>query len=201
MNDKVIKGIKEYAIAFNETNDLDPLLQEINNKKSVLLGESSHGTSELYKIRTELSKRLITEKECTFLAVEGDWPACQIVNHYIKGFDKVHSNAREVLKSFNRWPTWMWANEEMIDFIEWLKEYNQLQSQNKQVGFYGIDVYSLWESMDEIIKYLEKIHSLNVETAKQAFACFEPFNRQPEKYGVSAAFYHPSDRIPLPQGM
>jgi erythromycin esterase-like protein len=187
MNEKLIQAIKEHAKPIHHPNDLDSLIHEIDHVKYVLLGESSHGTSEYYKIRAELSKKLIVEKGFTFLAVEGDWPACQKVNSYIKGYD--FTNAREVLKSFNRWPTWMWANEEMIEFIEWLKEYNGKQSKNKQVGFYGIDIYSLWESMDEIIKYLKEINSPDIETAKKAFACFEPFNRQPEKYGVSASFY------------
>ncbi|MGM0877904.1 MAG: erythromycin esterase family protein [Bacillota bacterium] len=189
MNDKLIQAIKDYAKPLHAPNDLDFLIDEIDKEKFVLLGESSHGTSEFYKMRAELSKKLITEKGFTYLAVEGDWPACQKVNRYIKGFDQLSTSAREVLKSFNRWPTWMWANEEMIELIEWLKKYNQKQPKDKQVGFYGIDIYSLWESMDEIIKYLEKTNSPDVETAKKAFACFEPFNRQPEKYGVSASFY------------
>lgn len=189
MNNELIQAIKDYAKPLVELNDFNSLLHEIEMQKYVLLGEASHGTSEYYKIRAELSKKLITEKGFTYLAVEGDWPACQHVNRYIKGFDQVTPNAREVLKSFNRWPTWMWANEEMIELIEWLKEFNQKQPIDKQVGFYGIDIYSLWESMDEIINYLEKTHSPLLEDAKNAFACFEPFNRQPEKYGVSAALY------------
>ncbi|WML44005.1 erythromycin esterase family protein [Neobacillus sp. PS3-40] len=189
MSDILIQAIKNDAIILNGPNDLDFLIHEIRHAKYVLLGESSHGTSEYYKIRVELSKKLIADKGYTFLAVEGDWPACLQVNRYIKGFDQLHTSAREVLSSFSRWPTWMWANEEIIDFIEWLKIYNQHQSKEGQVGFYGIDVYSLWESMDEIIKYLEKINSPDIETAKKMFACFEPFNRQPEKYGISASFY------------
>ncbi|MBO1513674.1 erythromycin esterase family protein [Metabacillus bambusae] len=189
MNNELIQAIKDYAKPLTNLNDFNSLLHEIEMQKYVLLGEASHGTSEYYKIRAELSKKLIVEKGFTFLAVEGDWPACQHVNRYIKGFDQVTPNAREVLQSFNRWPTWMWANEEMIELIEWLKEYNQKQPKDTQVGFYGIDIYSLWESMDEIIKYLEKTHSPQLEDAKKAFTCFEPFNRQPEKYGVSAALY------------
>ncbi|WP_318502775.1 erythromycin esterase family protein [Bacillus sp. T3] len=190
INETLIHAIKEYSIPLNHTSDLDFLIQNIQNQKYVLLGESSHGTSEFYKIRAELSKKLISEKGFTFLAVEGDWPACFEINQYIKGIDHVDSNAREVLKSFNRWPTWMWANEEMIELIDWLKTHNQTLPKEKQVGFYGIDIYSLWESMDEIIKYLEKINSPDLEKAKEAFSCFEPYNRQPEKYGVSVAFYN-----------
>lgn len=186
MEEKIVQAIQQHA---QPLNDLDVLLNEINNQKYVLLGESSHGTSEFYKIRAKLTKRLIEEKGSTFIAVEGDWPACQQVNQYIKGWDRTHSNAREVLQSFNRWPTWMWANEEMIDLIEWLKAYNGTQPREKMVGFYGIDLYSLWESMDEMIKVLQKTNSPELEAARKTFACFEPFNRQGEKYGVSATFY------------
>ena len=190
MEETLINGIKDYSKPLDEIDSLHFLISRIKNEKFVLLGESSHGTSEFYKIRAEISKRLIIEKGFTFIAVEGDWPACQNVNRYIKGMDFKDSNARDVLKmSFNRWPVWMWANEEMIDLIEWLKEYNQSKPKAKQVGFYGIDVYSLWESMEEILKYLEKTNAKELETAKKAFACFDPFNRQPEKYGVSASIY------------
>ncbi|WNS75140.1 erythromycin esterase family protein [Bacillus sp. DTU_2020_1000418_1_SI_GHA_SEK_038] len=189
MNEQLIQAIQEHARPLNELEDLDILIQRINDEKYVLLGESSHGTSEFYKIRAELTKRLIVEKGFTFIAVEGDWPACQQVNQYIKGWDNTYSRARDVLQSFNRWPTWMWANEEMIDLIEWLKDHNQKQPREKQVGFYGIDLYSLWESMDEIMRFLKETNSPDIEAARETFACFEPFNRQPEKYGVSAAFY------------
>ncbi|WP_226668063.1 erythromycin esterase family protein [Metabacillus litoralis] len=189
MNQNLIQSIKDHAVPLKTVNDYDVLLTEVTEQTLVLLGESSHGTSEYYKERTKISKKLITEKGFTFLAVEGDWPACHKVNRYIKGYDKESTNARDVLKSFNRWPTWMWANEEMVELIEWLKQYNLTQPAEMKVGFYGIDIYSLWESMDEIISYLEKANSPLIEAAKQAFSCFEPFNRKPEKYGISASFY------------
>ncbi|MCH6264182.1 erythromycin esterase family protein [Neobacillus citreus] len=189
MNENQIQAIKNHTIPLKEVNDFQPLIEEINHQKYVLLGESSHGTSEFYKIRSELTKKLIQEKGFTFIAVEGDWPACQQVNRYIKGYDNEYTNAREVLAAFNRWPTWMWANEEIIRLIEWLKDYNHNLPTDRRIGFYGVDVYSLWESMDEIIKYLEKTNPSSVEAAKKAFACFEPFNREGQMYGVSASFY------------
>lgn len=189
MNLKLIQSIKEVSHPFHKQEGIDAILSKIKDETFVLLGESSHGTLEFYKIRAELTKKLITEKGFTYIAVEGDWPACQEINRYIKGFDHIDSNAREVLNSFHRWPPWMWANEEMIDLIEWLKDYNNKMPNDKKVGFYGIDVYSLWESIDEIISYLEKIKSPQIESAKKTFSCFEPFNRRPEKYGLSASFY------------
>lgn len=189
MKKKVIQAIKNNALPIRGIDDLQPLLEEINRVQYVLLGESSHGTSDYYKIRAELTKKLIVEKGFTFISVEGDWPACQEVNRYIKGYTSDYADANEVLRSFNRWPTWMWANEELIDLVEWLKIYNQALPLDEKVGFYGIDVYSLWESMEEILGYLKRINSPDLEAAKKAFACFEPFNREPQMYGVSASLY------------
>jgi erythromycin esterase-like protein len=189
MKKKVIQDIKNNALPIRGIDDLQPLLEEINGVQYVLLGESSHGTSDYYKIRAELTKKFIVEKGFTFIAVEGDWPACQEVNRFIKGYSSNYSDAREVLRSFNRWPTWMWANEELIDLIQWLKTYNQALPSDQKVGFYGVDVYSLWESMEEILGYLKSINSPDLEAAKRAFACFEPFNREPQMYGVSASLY------------
>ncbi|WP_010280736.1 erythromycin esterase family protein [Bacillus timonensis] len=191
MEDKIIQAIQQHSIPISTSkNDLEPLVTALTNEKYVLLGESSHGTSEFYKIRTHITKKLIREKDFTFIAVEGDWPACQLVNQYIKGYSNHYEDAREVLKSFKRWPTWMWANEEIIDLIEWLKEFNQDKPLEKKVGFYGLDIYSLWESMDEILTYLKKRNSPDLEVARKAFACFEPFNREAEKYALSSSFYN-----------
>ena len=103
--------------SLNNSKDLDLILDRIGNSQYVLLGEASHGTSEFYKWRSEISKRLILEKGFSFIAVEGDWPDCFKVNKYIKCYPNSGKNAYNVLHSFNRWPTWMWANKEMVDLI------------------------------------------------------------------------------------
>lgn len=121
-------------------------------------------------------------------AVEGDWPACQEVNRYIKGYAHQDKNVKEVLQAFNRWPQWMWANQEIIDLIEWIKIYNQNKRNEEKVGFYGLDVYSLWESMDEIIHFLEENGLPGLQEARKAFSCFEPFNRNHESYAVTAGY-------------
>ncbi|WP_256358300.1 erythromycin esterase family protein [Bacillus sp. sid0103] len=184
----MLKAINKFAKHFDTLDDLDPIIEAIGDAKFVLLGESSHGTSEFYSLRAELSKKLIKEKGFSFIAVEGDWPACQSINQYIKGFNPTSKDITRVLESFNRWPTWMWANHEIIDLIEWLKDYNQQKNGAHKVGFYGLDVYSLWESMDEIIRYLERTNSPSLKEAKKAFSCFEPFNRSHESYAVSAGY-------------
>lgn len=167
---------------------MDCLIDSIGDADCVLLGESSHGTSEFYTIRAEISKRLIEKKGFSFIAVEGDWPSCYELNRYIKQYPGT-SSMGEAMQSFSRWPTWMWANTETAHFLEWLRRYNTRNHlQKEKIGFYGLDVYSLWESMEEIVKHLEKIGSKDVDLARKAFSCFEPFSRSAQTYGVSAAF-------------
>lgn len=184
-NDRQIQSINEHAVKFDTYDDLDAIVEAAANKQYVMLGEASHGTSEFYTIRAEISKRLITDHGFSFIAVEGDWPSCFTVNQHIKGYSD--GNAHTAIKEFDRWPSWMWANEEILDLVKWLKKYNE--SAEKQVGFYGLDVYSLWESMEEIIRQLERLSPGDVESARQAFSCFEPFERRGENYAISSAYY------------
>lgn len=180
------EAIKKYALAYDSKEDLTPILEAIGDAKIVLLGEASHGTSEFYTIRAELSKRLMEEKGFSLIAVEGDWPSTQHINRFIKGYKEGPVDVQHALEAFKRWPTWMWANEEIAEFVTWLKIHNE--QKEEKVGFYGIDVYSLWESLDEVITYLSKINPQGTDLAfaKKAFACFEPFNRHPETYAISS---------------
>lgn len=181
----VIDEIKKHSIKLNSNDDLNSLVEAAGEAEFVLLGEASHGTSEFYSFRAEITKRLIKEKGFSIIGVEGDWPSCFTINRFIKG--ERNGTAANALQDFNRWPTWMWANKEVESLISWLKEYND--QSNGNVGFYGIDVYSLWESMEEMVRQLQKISPRSAEKARQAFECFEPFDRRPENYGISAAFY------------
>ncbi|KAB7665914.1 erythromycin esterase family protein [Bacillus sp. B1-b2] len=188
-----IKNIQQYSRQIRKIEDLNDLILKASKAKYVLLGEATHGTSEFYTIRADISKKLIKEHGYSFIAVEGDWPSCYEVNQYVKGYSN-YTDAREVLSQFHRWPTWMWANEEITPLIEWIKEYNREKKEEEKVGFYGIDVYSLWESMEEIVRYLKNIHSPDLEKAMQAITCFHPYNKRPEQYGMSAAFLGESCR-------
>lgn len=185
------EAIINYALPFGSDSDFAPILEAIGDAKIVLLGEASHGTSEFYTVRAKLSKLLIEQKGFSALAVEGDWPSSQHVNRYIKGYDEDKETVQEVLNAFRRWPTWMWANEEIAEFIDWLKMYNNKRIRNQKVGFYGIDMYSLWESMEEIIRHLSTSNpaGADLELAKKAFSCFEPFNSMPDHYAISTAHF------------
>jgi erythromycin esterase len=158
------------------SRDLNPLMEGIGEAKYALLGEASHGTHEYYTWRTAISKRLILEKGFSFIAVEGDWPDCYRINRYVKGYDDHGNTAREVLEQFKRWPTWMWANWEIAALMDWLREHNKSLPVNRKVGFYGLDVYSLWESMEVIVNYLKKEDPKAAALAIEAYRCFEPYS-------------------------
>jgi erythromycin esterase-like protein len=184
----LLQQIRTFARALDDADDLDPLLDRIGDARFVLLGEASHGTSDFYRWRARLSQRLILEKGFSFIAVEGDWPDCYRVNRYIKDLPDSGSSAREVLGNFERWPTWMWANEEIIDLAEWLRRHNTAQAEERRVGFYGLDVYSLWESLYAILGYLKKADPSALPAARQAYHCFEPYGEDVQEYARAAAF-------------
>jgi erythromycin esterase len=173
------------------SNHLDPLLDKIGDARFVLLGEASHGTHEYYSWRTAISKRLIEEKGFCCIAVEGDWPDCYSINRFVKNYGSVAKKAVNVLKEFKRWPTWMWANWEIVALIDWLHAFNKRRHPEKKVGFYGLDMYSLWESIEAIDSYLEKHDPKAASLAKQVLQCFEPFQEEGHRYARSLS--HISD--------
>jgi erythromycin esterase-like protein len=190
MDELIVEQIRKQAVPLNSTDDLDVLIEAIGEKKYVLLGEATHGTSEFYKLRMELSRKLIETKGFSFIAVEGDWPSCYEVNRYVKQYKDAKPDACAVMEGFNRWPTWMWANEEVGELMDWLKKHNEDKPMAQRVGFYGLDVYSLWESLEEIERYLqEKGTPEQLALARKAFECFDSYDKEGQNYGVSAAFY------------
>jgi len=169
--------------ALQSEKDLDVLLNQIGNAQYVLLGEASHGTAEFYTWRAAITRRLIQEKGFNLVAVEGDWPAAYEVNRYIRG-DQNAPSATAALQSFQRWPTWMWANQEIADLTEWLRQYNQGQGSNK-IGFYGLDVYSLWESLEAISKFKEA-DAATLAAVRNAQTCLAPYNRDEQAYALAS---------------
>jgi erythromycin esterase-like protein len=181
---------KEYLHNLRESTDLSPLFEQIRSDDVdyVLLGEASHGTSDFYKWRTEITKHLVSSGDFSFIAIEGDWPDSYNVNRYVKGLPESGKSAYDVLSAFNRWPTWMWANKEVVILVEWLRQHNLTLPEEKRVGFYGLDVYSLWESMEAILNYLQKVDPGAVRLAIEAYGCFEPYGKSVEDYARATAF-------------
>lgn len=171
----VIEIPSEAIYALKSSEDLDVLLEEIGDAKLVLLGEASHGTSEFYTWRAELSQRLIEEKGFSIIAVEGDWTDALPLNNYINGVSS-QPTAQAALSGFDRWPTWMWANEEVRDLAEWLHTYNSGRTGGEQVNFYGLDVYGMWESLEAVRAYLQTAAPSKEASAQNVIACFAPYN-------------------------
>ena len=168
--------------------DLEPLYDRIGDSSIVMLGEASHGTHEYYLWRARITKHLIENKGFTIVGVEGDWPDCYRINRYIRNYQDSGDSAFEVLRKFNRWPTWMWANWETAALMDYLKEHNNSIKHSQQVGFYGLDVYSLWESLEAIQEYLRKNDPEALKLAEQAMQCFEPYDSEGTEYASATRF-------------
>jgi len=179
--------VARVALPLDGPADLDPLLERIGDARYVLLGEASHGTSEYYQWRARISQRLIRDKGFSFMAVEGDWPDCYRVNRYAKGFSDSGTDAQEVLEAFVRWPTWMWANQEIVHLAEWLRRHNSGLAEHQKVGFFGLDVYGLWESLYAVFGYLRKADPSVLPAARRALLCFEPYGKDAQQYARSTA--------------
>lgn len=176
------EAVKQTAHPLHTQASLDPLLDRIGDARIVLLGESTHGTSEYYLWRARITQRLIEEKGFSFVAVEGDWPDCYCVNRYVKGLPDAGQSAHSVLRTFARWPTWMWANWEAAALVEWLRRRNDARVPEQRTGFYGLDVYSLWDSLAEVTRFLEQHHPDAVAAAYRAFDCFQPYDADVQAY-------------------
>jgi erythromycin esterase-like protein len=183
---EVAEIVRDLHQPLRSGDDLDPLIERIGAAHYVLLGEASHGTSEFYTWRSSITKRLILEKGFTLIAVEGDWPDCYRVNRYVKGLRGSGGNAREVLHAFDRWPTWMWANWETVALLEWLRGHNLKLPIERRAGFYGLDVYSLWDSLHAVMSYVSR-DGQALQAARAALDCFEPFGQNAITYARATA--------------
>lgn len=186
-DNQLVDAVGGASRPLREDADLDALMERIGDARFVLLGEASHGTSDYYTWRHAISRRLVEEKGFNFIAVEGDWPDCYAVNRYVKGAGEGGASARQVLRAFERWPTWMWANEETAALAEWLRAHNEGTEPGRRVGFYGLDVYSLYDSMDAVIRYLETVDPEFAARARGAYGCFDPYEGDVQEYAMATA--------------
>ncbi|MEZ4407012.1 MAG: erythromycin esterase family protein [Polyangiales bacterium] len=180
--DVVARQLAPLARPLRDARDLDPLLDLVGDGRYVLLGEATHGTSEFYEWRAWLTERLIAEKGFSVVAVEGDWPDCYEVDRYVKARRGAGASAEAVLRGFDRWPTWMWANREVAGFVERLRARNEALAPERRAGFYGLDVYSLWDSMRAVVGYLDRVDPEAGRDARRAYACFAPYTDDEQAY-------------------
>jgi erythromycin esterase-like protein len=166
--------------------DFDPLLQLIGDARLVLIGEASHGTHEFYRVRAQITKRLIAEKGFQAVAVEADWPDAYRVNQFVK-FEGQDEDSIDALGGFQRFPAWMWRNADVLDFIGWLRNYNQRRHAGR-VGFYGLDLYSMHTSMRAVLDYLDQVDPEGARRARQRYSCFDTFGDDTQAYGYAAGF-------------
>ncbi|WP_266366047.1 erythromycin esterase family protein [Tellurirhabdus rosea] len=181
--DAIIKALQSASQPLTNEDDLDSLMRQIGDARYVLLGEASHGTAEFYTWRATITKRLIQEKGFTFVAVEGDWPDAYELNQYIRGAGSP-DRARDVLRAFDRWPTWMWANEEVASLADWMRTYNDARSDEQKASFYGLDVYSLWESMDRLRTGLQNTDPQAAALAQEAARCLAVYRGDEQAYAL-----------------
>lgn len=165
----------------------EALFDLVGDARLVLIGEASHGTHEFYAARAQMTRRLIEEKGFRAVAVEADWPDAYRVNRFVRG-GGTDETAAQALGDFARFPTWMWRNADVLDFVGWLREHNDRCGDDRdRVGFYGLDLYSLRRSIEEVVTYLEGVDPRAAARARERYACFD--HRDGGRYyGGSAAF-------------
>ena len=171
-----------------DASDFDPLLERIGNAHFVLIGEASHGTHEFYRVRSEITKRLIDENGFSAVAVEADWPDAYRVNRFVRGRGN-DTSATEALGGFRRFPQWMWRNADVLDFIGWLRAHNEsVVGTERPVGFYGLDLYSLHASIEAVLTYLRTVDPDAARRAQARYACFDHVGPDLRRYGAAALY-------------
>jgi erythromycin esterase-like protein len=187
---KAVEAIRAAARPLEgETSDLDPLVERLGAARFVLLGESTHGTHEIYRERARITQRLVEEKGFRAVAIEGDWPDAFRVNRFVRG----HGDDREPLDAlgdFGRFPRWMWRNADALDLVAWLRSWNEGKPETRRVGFYGLDLYALHGSIEALLRYLDEVDPGAAKRARERYSCFERFGDDPQRYGYATSHGH-----------
>jgi protein-L-isoaspartate(D-aspartate) O-methyltransferase len=176
--------IARHAEPFDDigTARLDALLERAGDARIVCLGEASHGTAEFYDMRARITRALIERKGFTVVALEADWPEAQRLDRYVRG-TTVDPHPEQ---AFDRFPTWMWANRHVLEFVDWLKAHNgDVRNPAGRVGIYGLDLYSLHRSIASVVRYLEDVDPAAARVARQRYGCLEPWQQDPAAYGAA----------------
>src|SRR5581483_6175101 len=185
-----IRAVREHGhrVVTGARQEYQALMELIANRRFVLLGEASHGTHDFYHPLAQITQWLIEEKVFSAVAVEADWPDAYRANRYVQGRSD-DGAAIEALDSFKRFPTWMWRNTDVVEFISWLREHNDGLPQGKRkAGFYGLDLYSLHASARAVLDFLDKVDPEAAKRARYRYSCFEHFGEDTQAYGYAASF-------------
>jgi protein-L-isoaspartate(D-aspartate) O-methyltransferase len=180
-----LDAAREHFVAI-ESADFEPLMRRIGDARVVLLGEATHGTAEFYQMRERISRELIEKKGFSFIAIEGDWPDAARIDHYVRHAEYPPSE----WTAFARFPTWMWRNREVADFVEWLRARNGAIEPERRAAFHGLDLYSLYNSIREVLRYLDDVDPATARVARHRYACLTPWQSDPATYGHAALTGH-----------
>lgn len=182
---QIVHGLRQHLQSLSgHPSDYDRLLTAMGPARFILLGEASHGTREFYRERNEITKRLILEQRIDAVAIEADWPDAGRVHRYVSGHND-DGSAEQALAGFERFPAWMWRNTEVASFVQWLRNHNL--STGSQVGFYGLDLYSLFRSMAQVLDYLDRVDPQAAQRARSRYACFDHVREDSQDYGYRAS--------------
>ena len=187
---ELVSLVSSHAVQLraDEISDYDHLIESIGDARFVLIGEASHGTHEFYRERAQITKRLIREKGFRAVAVEADFPDAARVDRYVRGIGD-DADAVDALAGFKRFPAWMWRNAVVLDFVGWLRSYNDdLPASESKIGFFGLDLYSLHSSIEAVVGYLNKIDPDAAARARERYSCFDHFGEDTQSYGYATAF-------------
>lgn len=180
--------IRAAAVRLPQINDstFGSYFDIFGSHKLVLLGDASHGTSEFYAARAEITKRLVEHHGFNIVAVEADWPDAEAVDRYVRQRPGPKARIQPREEPFRRFPTWMWRNKEVQGLVEWLRDRNAGVEPPRRAGFYGLDLYSMGASLRAVIDYLEHVAPKKAQVAKRRYACLEPWATEPQDYGLAA---------------
>ncbi|HEY1327496.1 MAG TPA: erythromycin esterase family protein [Casimicrobiaceae bacterium] len=179
------RAVAVQAHALAQARDDVALLERVARARTVLIGEASHGTCDFYAVRAALTQHLVTAHGFVAVALEADWPDTFRAHRYVTHRSD-DADAETALRDFRRFPAWMWRNEVMRDFCEWLREYNRGKPREAQAGIYGLDLYSLHASIEAVLRYLAAVDPAAAQRARERYACFEHYG-DPQQYGIAAS--------------
>ena len=187
MPDRTTAVLRRQALPLQTGDDLDAILDHIGEARLVLMGEATHGTREFYQLRANLSKRLIVERGFDAIAVEADWPDALQVSRFVQLSSSDHT-ADQALSGFQRFPQWMWRNEEIVDLLYWMRLHNEhVKDADRRIGFFGIDLYSMHKSMQAVVRYLEQVDPEAAQRARQRYGCIDHIAVDPQHYGYATS--------------
>jgi erythromycin esterase-like protein len=182
-----LSAIQRHAHPLEGPDTFAPLMALLSQRRFALLGEASHGTHEFYELRAGITRTLIESHQCRAVVVEGDWPDAYRVNRWVRCLDD-DGPGTDPLDGFERFPTWMWRNTVVREFVHWLREHNRAQPPWLRVGFYGMDLYSLNASVRAVLAYLDQADPEAARRARLRYACFDHFEQDLQAYGYAAGF-------------